>query len=48
MSDRSIPDTAPRTAREAAERLVAEGKHVHLVAYGESDCLSGQCPTHYR
>jgi len=48
MPNHREPSSAPHTAREAAERLVAEGKHVHLVAYGESDCLSGQCPTHYR
>lgn len=34
---------APRTAWQAAWILVAEGKHVHYVAEGESRCLTGAC-----
>lgn len=48
VPDRWNADTAPRTAREAANRLVAEGKHVHFVAHGESVCLSRHCPVLYR
>jgi hypothetical protein len=35
--------TAPRTALEAAQRLVALGHHVHYVATNDSRCLSGHC-----
>jgi len=35
--------TAPRTAREAAELLAAQGKHSHLHAEHETICISGHC-----
>lgn len=35
---------APSTAWEAAQRLAAEGKHVHHVSEGESICVSEHCP----
>ncbi|MGW4759565.1 hypothetical protein [Streptomyces chartreusis] len=34
---------APRTALEAAQRLVVEGKHVHLVSEGQSLCMTQEC-----
>jgi hypothetical protein len=34
---------APRTAEEAAHRLAAEGKHVHLVSESHAVCISGEC-----
>lgn len=34
---------APRTAREAAELLAAQGKHSHLHAEHETVCISGHC-----
>ncbi|MFE4328708.1 hypothetical protein ACFRQM_04415 [Streptomyces sp. NPDC056831] len=36
-------DTAPRTAREAADRLASLGHHVHYVADGETRCHTGHC-----
>ncbi|MGW0933146.1 hypothetical protein [Streptomyces sp. NPDC002644] len=37
--------TAPRTAHQAAEQLLADGRHVHLVSDAEAVCLSGlACP----
>ncbi|MFJ8006093.1 hypothetical protein [Streptomyces fagopyri] len=38
---------APRTAWEAAQRLVAAGEHVHYSSEGEVRCLSGGCPPAY-
>lgn len=35
---------APRSAYEAADRLLHDGHHVHLVAEGESICYSRHCP----
>jgi len=32
----------PRTAVEAAQRLAAEGNHVHLVSE-DTTCLAGRC-----
>lgn len=34
---------APATAWEAAQRLAAEGKHVHHVSEEESVCVSERC-----
>lgn len=34
---------APRTAREAADQLAADGHHVHYVADGQPRCLTGHC-----
>jgi hypothetical protein len=39
----SSANTAPRNAYEAADRLAAEGHHVHVVAEGESTCHTGHC-----
>ncbi|MFJ4787580.1 hypothetical protein [Streptomyces sp. NPDC088794] len=39
----SSAESAPRTALEAAHRLVAEGKHVHYVTEGESRCINRRC-----
>lgn len=33
----------PRAARQVAETLAEHGHHSHLVAYGETVCLSGHC-----
>ncbi|MGC5343670.1 hypothetical protein [Streptomyces sp. DT171] len=30
-------------AREAADRLAADGHHVHVVAHGEVRCHTGHC-----
>lgn len=30
-------------AREAADRLAADGHHVHYVAHGEPRCITGHC-----
>jgi hypothetical protein len=38
-----MTETAPRTAREAADLLAADGHHVHYVADGEARCHTGHC-----
>lgn len=30
-------------AREAADRLAAQGHHVHYAAHGETRCITGHC-----
>ncbi|MDX3455080.1 hypothetical protein PV396_24585 [Streptomyces sp. ME02-8801-2C] len=35
--------TAPRSADEAAQRLLDDGQHVHLVSEGEAHCPDGRC-----
>ncbi|MEU4170984.1 hypothetical protein AB0F46_29405 [Streptomyces sp. NPDC026665] len=35
--------TPARTAREAADRLVDLGHHVHYVSSGQTHCISQHC-----
>lgn len=37
------PPHGPHAAREAAEQLVADGHHAHLVAEDQSICMVGTC-----
>lgn len=32
-------------AREAADRLAAQGHHVHYAAHGATQCITGHCAT---
>lgn len=38
---RTLP--APRTAEQAAQRLLDEGEHVHYVSDGGTTCPTGTC-----
>lgn len=47
LADYQLP--APRTADEAASRLLAEGLHVHLVSDNDTRCTNNRCtPTPVR
>lgn len=43
MNVRLNVEPAPRTAYEAAGRLVEALEHVHFVSDGETSCYSGHC-----
>lgn len=38
---RTLP--APRTAEQAAKRLLDEGEHVHYISEGHATCPTGTC-----